>query len=92
MTPKFKDLKSKMDLLKSGLDDEATKLLERVDRIATEEAPEAFKLAHGALDAVKADIKEITDFIGDISKSNGGGPLVDSSKPPATPPRSSDVA
>lgn len=90
MTPKFKDLKAKMDLLRSGLDDEASKLLKRVDDIATSEAPEAFKLAHGALDAVKADIKEITDFIGDLTKSNGGSPLDDSSTKPA--PRSSDVA
>jgi hypothetical protein len=94
MTPKFKGLRAAMDKLRSGIDDEAGKLLDRVEGLASKEAPEAFALAHGALDVVKSDIKEITDFITDLSKSNGGGPLDDSSTAPAKPaaPRSSDLA
>jgi hypothetical protein len=80
--------------LKSFVDDESTKLDTAISD-ANNEVPVAFKAAHDTINGMRVTVNEINEYLGELKKSNGGGPLDDSetkSNVTALPPRSSEVA
>ena len=74
--------------LKSFVDDESLKLDAAIADAVTE-VPVAFKAAHDTVSGMRGTVNEISEYLDELKKSNGGGPLDSSTK---ESPRSSEVA
>ena len=94
MTQNLRGTLESMKKLKSFVDDESKKL-DAAIADAHAEVPVAFKAAHTAVSGIRGTVGEITEYLDELKKSNGGDPLDDSeqqSNVSKLPPRSSEVA
>jgi hypothetical protein len=84
MTPKLAGVASAMAKLHHGLDARAEKLLARIET-AERRGDEAFKKAHGKLDAADTAVGEVETFIAQLECTNGGPTLDGSPESSAAP-------
>ena len=94
MTSNLRGTLESLKKLKSFVDDESKKL-DTVIADAHTEVPVAFAAAHATVKGIRGTVGEITEYLDELKKSNGGDPLDDSdqgSNVSKLPPRSSEVA
>src|SRR5258708_691066 len=78
MTPKLAGLTNAMATLQHGLEDQASKLLDRVNAANTRTGA-AFAKANAQLSATEQAVTDVENFVASLEGSNGGPTLSDSS-------------